>query len=140
MGSAWMPCERPMAGVARCSSARRRQAASRRIAPREDLVGGGDELQRERRVEHVGRRHAEMQPARGLTGELLDVREERDDVVARALLVLEDARRIQLAGGLRLDGDRRARGGRSRPPPWPGRRPARHAATCRSGIDRTKGG
>ena len=38
IGSAWMPCERPIVGVARCSSARRRQAARRQIDAREDLV------------------------------------------------------------------------------------------------------
>ena len=93
IGSAWMPCERPIIGVARCSSARRRQARAQLVEPVEDLVGRVDELERERGVEHVGRRHAEVQPARGLAGQLLDVGQERDDVVARALLDLEDARR-----------------------------------------------
>ncbi len=36
-----------------------------------------------------------MQPARGLTGELLHVREERDHVVTRGALDLVDGRRVQ---------------------------------------------
>ena len=44
-------------------------------------------------VEHVRRGHAEVQPARRLAGQLLDVGQEGDHVVPRALLVLEDARR-----------------------------------------------
>jgi hypothetical protein len=38
-----------------------------------------------------------VQPARGLAGELLDVRQERDDVVARGGLDREDALRVELA-------------------------------------------
>ncbi len=44
-----------------------------------------------------------MQPARWLTGELLDVGQKRDDVVPRGLLDLEDARGVELAGGGRAD-------------------------------------
>ena len=42
-----------------------------------------------------------MQPARRLAGQLLDVGQKGDHVVAGPLLVLEDARRVELAGGLR---------------------------------------
>ena len=102
-----MPCERPIATVARCSSARRRQAARSRSTPARISVGRLDELDRQRRVQHVRRRHPQVQPARRLARQLLDVGQERDHVVARALLVLEDARRIQLARRLRAHGGRR---------------------------------
>ena len=138
IGSAWMPCERPIAGVARCSSARRRQAARSRSIAGQDLVAASTSVERQRRVEHVGRRHAQVQPARRLAGQLLDVGQERDHVVARALLVLQDARGIQLAGGLGAARRRRSRPAPSRRPPSPRRRPARRGARSRSGGGRTR--
>jgi hypothetical protein len=89
------------------------QAARSRVDAGEDLVAAFDELDRQRRVQHVRRRHPQVQPARGLARQLLDVGQERDHVVARALLVLEDPRRVQLADGLRPHGGRRP--GRDRP-------------------------
>jgi hypothetical protein len=52
-------------------------------------------LERQRAVEHVRRRHAEVEPARRRTGQLLDVGEEGDHVVAGGGLDREDARRIE---------------------------------------------
>jgi hypothetical protein len=69
----------------------------------EDLLERADALDRERGVEHVGRRHAEVEPARRLAGELLDVGQERDHVVARGRLDLEDPPGIELAGGRGAD-------------------------------------
>jgi hypothetical protein len=133
-----------MAGVARVLLGALAAGRAQAVGAGEDLVARGHELQRERGVEDVGRRHAEVEPARRLAGQLLDVREEGDDVVARALLVLEDARRVELAqrpwprtaaavpAGTVLAGS-----------PSPRRRPARRAATCRSvliGPERTSSG
>jgi hypothetical protein len=53
----------------------------------EDLLERAAGLDRERGVEHVGRRHPEVQPARGLAGELLDMGQERDHVVPRGRLI-----------------------------------------------------
>jgi hypothetical protein len=79
----------------------------------EDLVERAAGLQRQRGVEHVRRGHAEVEPAGRLAGELLDVGEERDDIVAGGRLDLEDARRIELAGRAGLHAVRGAR--RDRP-------------------------
>ena len=52
-------------------------------------------LQRQRRVEDVGRRQAEVQPARRRPDLLGDRRRERDHVVLRRLLDLFDARDVE---------------------------------------------
>ena len=96
-----------------------------------------DQLDRERGVEHVGRRHPEVQPARRLARELLDVGQERDHVVPRALLVLEDARRDRACPPPWPARRPRCRPGPCRPPPSPRRRRARPAARSRSGGGRT---
>jgi hypothetical protein len=104
-----MPCERPIIGVRACSRALRQRGLELADGV-EDLVERAAGLQRQRGVEHVGRRHPEVEPARRLARELLDVGEERDDVVARRRLDLEDARRIELAGRAGRDAIRSAGG------------------------------
>ena len=93
IGSAWIPCERPIIGVSRVLA----RALGER--GREPHHAGDDPLERAAAVwiasagvEHVRRGHPEVEPARGLTGELLDVRQERDDVVTCGRLDLEDPR------------------------------------------------
>ena len=90
IGSAWMPCERPIIGVFACSRALSASAFASPITPDDDPVERAPGLERERGIEHVRRRHPEVQPTRGLAGELLDMREKRDHVVPRLLLDLED--------------------------------------------------
>ena len=74
----------------------------------------------------------EVQPARRLARELLDVGQERDDVVARGRLDLEDARGIELAARRRRGPARGARRARCPRAPSPRRRRARSRATARS--------
>ena len=92
-----MPCERPIVGgravLVRPAPAGRAQL----VDAGQDLVRRLAQQDRQRGVEHVGRGHAQVQPARRLAGQLLDVGQEGDDVVARALLDLQDARRVELA-------------------------------------------
>ena len=91
VGSAWMPCERPMQIVPRCSSARRTTAASARVEAAQDQRSGIAELQRERGVDDVGGGEAVVHPA-ALRAELLgDGVDERGEVVIGRLLDLGDA-------------------------------------------------
>ena len=69
----------------------RRERLQERVAAGEQHVGRVAQQHRERGVEHVARGHAPVQPARLDPGELLDVREERDDVVLGRPLDLVDA-------------------------------------------------
>ncbi len=140
IGSAWMPCERPIIGVRAvlvgARGGRRRAAGRCRPGSRRRASTSVD---RERRVEHVRRRHPEVQPARRLARQLLDVGQERDHVVARALLVLEDARRDPACRPPWRAPRRSSRPAPSPPSPSRRRPPARRAARSRSGGCRTRG-
>ncbi len=73
------------------------QRGAQAVDPREDLVDRAGELQRQRGVEHVGGGHPEVQPACVRPGQLLDVGQKRDDVVAGLPLDFQDPRRIELS-------------------------------------------
>jgi hypothetical protein len=84
--------ERPMRTVSLCSKARAFSAASTRSRPGEQQVGGADELDVERGVEHVRRGHALVDEARLLAAhDLGQVGQEGDDVVLGHRLDLVDA-------------------------------------------------
>jgi hypothetical protein len=77
---------------------RQRQALHDReqaLEAREQQIGRAAQLKRERGVEHVRRRHAEVHPAPGRPDRGADVLDERGDVVLRHLLELGDAPRIE---------------------------------------------
>ena len=95
VGSAWMPCERPMVGVSLCSKARRFSAASSAStsAIRMSLARG--KLHREAGVEHVRGGHALMHEARVGADELGEMGQEGDDVVLGHALDLVDARDVE---------------------------------------------
>ena len=85
------------ADASACPCARRRgggSAASSRSTPASSWSAASISWHRERGVEHVRRGHAEVQPARLGAGQLLDVGQERDHVVAGGLLDLVDPRGI----------------------------------------------
>ena len=99
IGSAWTPCVRPIITVCRCSSARRRTIGSSASMSAQDLVGRLDHLQRQRRVDDVGRGQAEVQPARARPDVFRDVGGEGDQVVLGGLLDLVDAGDVEVALG-----------------------------------------
>ena len=106
VGSACTPWVRPMQGVCRNSSARRRSTlAHARDARAQELARIAD-LERERGVERVARGHPEVQPARRLAHRLRDLREERDHVVAHLALDLGHARDVDARAGAQLGGGR----------------------------------
>ena len=105
VGSAWMPCERPMVGVSLCSKARRLSAASKLVDIGDQDIGGAHELHVEAGVEHVGRGHALVHEARLGADDLGEVGEEGDDVVLDLALDLIDARDVEF-GVLALFPDR----------------------------------
>ena len=80
-----------------CSMARARSAASTRVEARQEQLGRvAEDLQRERRVDHVARRHPVVDETRVRPGELLD------DLVVEAItscftvaLDLRDARDVE---------------------------------------------
>ena len=77
-------------------------------------VGCVTEQDGQGRVEHVRRRHAAVKPARRLTGELLDVGQEGDDVVARRARPRGSSRESARDGRLRSGRrDQRRDGGRA---------------------------
>ena len=91
VGSAWMPCERPMQIVLRCSSARATTAASARSRPATSSAPASLDLQRERGVDDVRRRQPVVHPA-AFRAELLGDRvDERGEVVVGRQLDLGDA-------------------------------------------------
>ena len=63
VGSAWTPCVRPTHSVSACSRARSARTRGQLAGGRDDHLAGPPELERERRVEHVGRGEAEVDPA-----------------------------------------------------------------------------
>ena len=89
------------AGRVRCSRARAAQRGERAIAAGEQQVARGADLQRERGVEHVARRHPVVDEARVGTDVLGDAGEERDHVVLHLALDLGDARGVE--AGARAD-------------------------------------
>ena len=96
VGSAWMPCERPIVGVNLYSRARRSSAALRFSTSAIEEIGGANQLHVEAGVEHVGRRHALMHKARFRPDDLRQMGEEGDDVVLGLALDLLDARNVEL--------------------------------------------
>jgi hypothetical protein len=61
----------------------------------EQQVGRVSKLQRQRRVEHVGRREPEMDPPSGFADGLGDILDERGDVVPGDAFELLDAREVE---------------------------------------------
>jgi hypothetical protein len=65
------------------------------------IEGGDDQIDRfaekngEGAIEHIGGRHAEVQPPRRLSRALLDLREERDDIVLGGLLRAASRRTVE---------------------------------------------
>ena len=98
VGSAWMPCERPIVTVSLCSKARRLSASSSlsRSASRRSLARG--ELHVEAGVEHVGRGHALMDEAASGPTNLGEMCQERDDVMLGDGFDLVDARDVEGGG------------------------------------------
>ncbi len=78
----------------------------------ENQIAGIAHLQRERRVEHVRRGHAEVQPARGFADALGDRGRERDHVVLRDLFDFVNARDEVVELGFRLFAEHLRVGGR----------------------------
>ena len=72
-----------------------REGSEERLRARDEGVGRFAQQDREARVEDVARGHAAMEPAGVVPGLLLDVREERDDIVLGRALDLFDALRIE---------------------------------------------
>ena len=95
VGSAWMPCERPMVGVILCSKARRLSAASSLSMSASRMSAARDKLHVEAGVEHVRRRHALMHEARLRPDMLGEMRQEGDDVVLDLGLDRVDARDVE---------------------------------------------
>ena len=133
VGSAWMPCVRPTLTVSLCSQAEVAQRRDEGVALGQQDVGGVDQLQRERGVEQVAARHAEVDVGGGLArlGVVGPGRQERDDVVLRDGLDLGDG----LGGGRGGAGApaRRCRRARRRPRRAPrarAPRPGTRARTC----------
>ena len=64
-----------------------------------DLIGCLAQQDGQRRVQHVGGRHPQVQPARRLTREFLNIGEKRDDIVLGPLLDFQNLLGLQLASG-----------------------------------------
>jgi hypothetical protein len=123
-GSAWIPWLRPIIGVPRCSRARSARAstyASAAASRPSARTSSSARLVSSTSLDVIPRWSHRAGGAR----ELLDVREERDDVVLRRALDLVDARRVEL---------RSWRGSARRPSPRdePARSIASHAASSTS--------
>ena len=97
IGSACTPWVRPIISVSLCSIARAAEGVDQVVYLLRQKVGGVDELQAGRRVPHVARREAEMQPARLGAQGLAHGPQERRHVVARARNLLGDA--VYVEGG-----------------------------------------
>ena len=80
----------------------RAQHGVRRSTPASSRRAGVADLERQRGVDHVGRRHAVVDEARRRADVLGDVGQERDHVVAHARLDLGDARRRRSAARARI--------------------------------------
>ena len=109
VGSAWMPCVRPtqsVSGVAQRQLAQGRR--ERRLLAQQQLAGAADR-QGEPGVEHVGRGHAVVHPARRRPHPLGDVGEEGDHVVVGRPLELLGP--LDGEAGARLDVGRGPRAG-----------------------------
>ena len=98
VGSAWMPCERPMVGVILCSRARRLRAASSASMSRSRRSVARTSCTLKAGVEHVGRGHALVDEARLRADDLGEMGQERDDVVLHLALDRVDA--LHVEGGL----------------------------------------
>ena len=119
VGSAWIAVGATDARrVLVLERARGAAPASARSQPASSRSPGVADLQRERGVDHVARRHPEVDEARVGADVLGDVGQERDHVVAHLALDLGDARRRR---------SRRARGS-SRAAPRGSRRARQHFA------------
>ena len=90
VGSAWIPCERPMHGISFVSNARRFSASNSVSTSASKIVCGLHHLHRQARVEHVGRRHTLMHKSRFFANMLGKLGGEGDDVVLGLALDLVD--------------------------------------------------
>ena len=130
VGSAWTPWVRPTQSVSRCSQRPLDQRVAVARRPASDDLAGLAQLQRERRVEHVGGGEPVVDPAPVLADRGGDDVDEGGDVVVGDPLALLD----------RLDRERRRARGTPPPPragttalarPRPRSRPARPRASPR---------
>ena len=94
MGSAWMPWVRPIMSGLAMTERLRADRIPQAVDPGEQQLGRLHQLQREGRVDHVGRREAEMEIPPFVTHCLRDRRHEGDHVVADLRLDLEHARDV----------------------------------------------
>ena len=95
VGSAWIPWRAPDARRGLVFERAAPQRGERRVAIGEQQVAGGADLERERGVDHVARRHAVVDEARVGTDVLGDAGGERDHVVLHLALDLGDARDVE---------------------------------------------
>ena len=109
------------------------EGVEQRLAAGDQAVGRIAQQDGERTVEHIGRGHAEVQPARRGAGQLLDVGEEGDHVVTRDGLDLVDASRLELVTE-RTESALRSPAGTLPPVPSPRRQRARR----RTGLERVR--
>ena len=94
VGSACTPWVRPMHSTSRELARAVREHRGQRVGARRQLAPGLAQLKRERRVEHVGGREPEVDPAPGLAHRLRDDVDERRHVVVGRALALPDGIRI----------------------------------------------
>jgi hypothetical protein len=87
VGSAWTPWVRPVQTVSRCARLGDECGRDLARAAQHDLAGRAD-LQRERRVEHVARRQAEVDPAPRVARRRAEDVDEGGDVVVGDRLAL----------------------------------------------------
>ena len=97
VGSAWTPCVRPTHSVLRVLAGARDEAADELARAGDDDLAGRPQLQRQRRVEHVGGGQAVVDPAPARAGGGRQHVDEGGDVVVGDALALGD----------RLDGEAR---------------------------------
>ena len=86
-----MPCVRPDARVSLCAEGQRPHGAAEALEARQQELGGLLELERQGGVHHVRGREAHVDEAGVGPEGLLEVRQERDDVVPGRRLDLVDA-------------------------------------------------
>ncbi len=105
VGSAWMPCERPIGRRHLVLEGAALERGEQRVDVGDENVGGARELHVEAGVEHVRRGHALMHEARLRPDDLGQMGQEGDDVVLDLALDRVDARDVE-GGVLALGPDR----------------------------------
>ena len=134
IGSAWMPCVRPTIGVWRWRSASAGAAARSAASRRASSAPGLDDLERQRRVDQVGRGHARRGRAARRRRSTRRACERNAITSWRTSASIASHARRRRCGARRahpLRGSRRHLAPRARAPPSP---PARPRATARGGA------